>query len=304
MTAPRTNAPFWAASQAGPWSPFNKAARFFDAFCFRTSVLDRDLAAPPGSPVDGARYLVATGATGAWAAQDGRLAIYNGSGAGDAWLFADVDHDGTEIYVADEGVVIRYESAAWSTVASETARVQDMDDVDATGITDGQILKWDFSNGLFFPADDNTGGTEPFRGVMVKKSANQTSANYSNTAGTAIAWNSEIYDNVGAHDNVTNNSRLTVPSGVTKVRLHAAVCIDDFTAGQRIQVDIRKGGVKEHDGYAGMYTTWSGIPFPYSCSTPVVSVNAGEYFETFLYSSDSLITIVAARSNFSMEIIE
>lgn len=302
MTAPRTGSPFWAASQAGPWTPFNKAARIFDAFCFRTSVLDRDLTAPPGSPVDGARYLVATGATGAWAAQDGRLAIYNGSGSGDAWLFADVDHDGTEIYVADEGVVIRYESAAWSTVASGTARVQDMNDVDATGITDGQILKWDFSNGLFFPADDNTGGTSAFRGAMVKKSADQTSANYSTIS--AVSWDAEIYDNISAHDNVTNNSRLTVPVGATVVRLAGSINIGAFTSGSQIQVEIRKNGTDSYDGYAGHRTTWSGTPFPFQCFGPPLQVTSGDYFELFVQCSDTSVTVNAAQSNFSMEIIE
>ncbi|MGZ8337918.1 MAG: hypothetical protein ACXWU1_14775, partial [Allosphingosinicella sp.] len=47
---------------------------------------------------------------------------------------------------------------------------------------------------------------------MVRKAADQTAANYS--AGGFVAWDQEVYDDGGWHNNAVNNSRLTVPSGV------------------------------------------------------------------------------------------
>lgn len=57
-------------------------------FEWQESVIDKDLTAPPGSPVTGDRYLIgldtgASVATGAWAGQDGKIAEWNGS----AWIF-------------------------------------------------------------------------------------------------------------------------------------------------------------------------------------------------------------------------
>ena len=41
------------------------------------AVLDRDLTAPPGSPVEGDRYRVAAGATGAWVGQASKIAAWH-----------------------------------------------------------------------------------------------------------------------------------------------------------------------------------------------------------------------------------
>lgn len=40
------------------------------------SVISRDLTAPPASPADGARYIVAAGATGDWAGWDLDVALF------------------------------------------------------------------------------------------------------------------------------------------------------------------------------------------------------------------------------------
>ena len=38
-------------------------------------IVDKDLSAPPGSPVNGTAYIVAAGASGAWAGQSGKIAL-------------------------------------------------------------------------------------------------------------------------------------------------------------------------------------------------------------------------------------
>jgi hypothetical protein len=50
-----------------------------------------------------------------------------------------------------------------------------------------------------------------FRGVRVWKSASQA---ISTGSATAISFDSESYDEGGFHDTVTNNSRITIPSGL------------------------------------------------------------------------------------------
>ena len=58
-----------APQQAQKFITHNEALRDLDTLV-QLSVLDRDLATPPGSPSAGDRYLVATSPTGAWSGPD------------------------------------------------------------------------------------------------------------------------------------------------------------------------------------------------------------------------------------------
>ncbi len=73
-------------------------------------VKDKDLAAPPTSPVDGDCYLVAASATGAWAGWTNRIARW--SAAANAWE-SYVPKEGWEVAVEDENVNYRYSGNAW-----------------------------------------------------------------------------------------------------------------------------------------------------------------------------------------------
>jgi hypothetical protein len=72
-------------------------------------VKDRDLTAPPGSPANGDRYIVATGGTGAWAGQDAKVAVWNGS----AWVFY-TPKVGWLAYLEDEQKITAYKVTGWS----------------------------------------------------------------------------------------------------------------------------------------------------------------------------------------------
>ena len=56
--------PYILAAQAQKHVTHNEALRLLDGLV-QLSVLDRDLTAPPGSPTDGDRYIVGSGATAA-----------------------------------------------------------------------------------------------------------------------------------------------------------------------------------------------------------------------------------------------
>lgn len=74
------------------------------------SVKDKDLTAPPGSPTDGDRYIVAAGATGAWAGQGGKIARYSSMQA--AWEFY-TPKEGWRAHVEDEDALYRHTGTAW-----------------------------------------------------------------------------------------------------------------------------------------------------------------------------------------------
>ena len=63
-TTPNLALPYILASQAQKHVTHNEAIRALDALV-QISVKDRDLAAPPGAPAEGDRYIVAAAATGA-----------------------------------------------------------------------------------------------------------------------------------------------------------------------------------------------------------------------------------------------
>nr|WP_321483374.1 DUF2793 domain-containing protein [uncultured Cohaesibacter sp.] len=65
--------PYIASNQNQKHITHNEALRMLDALV-QLSVLDRDLSAPPDAPADGARYIVADGASGAWTGWEGSIA--------------------------------------------------------------------------------------------------------------------------------------------------------------------------------------------------------------------------------------
>lgn len=97
-----------AASQAIPEATVNENNRWLEFFASGGKVLDRGLTAPPGSPADGDAYLVASSATGAWAGQDGKIALRIST----AWAFK-AAREGMLIWVADEDVGLVFDGAAW-----------------------------------------------------------------------------------------------------------------------------------------------------------------------------------------------
>jgi hypothetical protein len=75
------------------------------------SVIDRDLATPPGSPSDRDTYIVATSGTGAWTGHDGEIAYYDNTHT--AWQFA-TPREGWRVYVNDEDIWLFYTGSAWA----------------------------------------------------------------------------------------------------------------------------------------------------------------------------------------------
>lgn len=83
---------------------------------WQESVLDTTLTTPPGSPSLGDRYLIPTGATGAWSANVDDVAEWNGS----SWEFTTPD---TNTTVADDntGIYYRWNNTAWVNLSASIA---------------------------------------------------------------------------------------------------------------------------------------------------------------------------------------
>lgn len=80
-------------------------------------VIDRDLTAPPGGESDGDTYIVGASATGAWAGQDGKLAIYyNGGYLSNEDGDFPPPYEGMRAYIQDENVLLIYNGSDWDSI--------------------------------------------------------------------------------------------------------------------------------------------------------------------------------------------
>jgi len=112
---PRLTLPAIEAAQAQKHVTHNEALTLLDCLTQLTTE-SRSLTAPPASPADGAGYIPATGATGAWTGWDNQLAVFSGGG----WLrLAPVP--GLKAWVRDERLTLTYEDSVWRDGVALTA---------------------------------------------------------------------------------------------------------------------------------------------------------------------------------------
>jgi hypothetical protein len=97
MTTPRLKLPEMTAQQAAKHLTFNEAAVLLDVFA-GNSLNSVTTAAPPTDASDGDAYFVPTGATGDWAANEGKIAFWfnsewNFSELPTGWIFEILDEE-------------------------------------------------------------------------------------------------------------------------------------------------------------------------------------------------------------------
>ncbi len=108
--SPHLLLPYILAAQAQKHVTHNEALRLLDAVV-HLSVLDRDLTAPPASPVDGDRYIVASGATGLWAGWDLNVTTW----VDGVWMRL-VPRPGWLAWIADEATCAVWTGTIWKLV--------------------------------------------------------------------------------------------------------------------------------------------------------------------------------------------
>jgi len=149
---------------------------------------------------------------------------------------------------------------------------------------------------------------KPFRGALAYSIANQS---INSGVGTIIALGGESYDTDSIHNNVTSNSRVVVPSGVTKVRLTGQIQFDTNTTGRRA------GWISSNlSTYAGQpiieipaATAAGTVNTTVPLSSAIVSVSGGDYFYlTGVQESGGALNVEPGTSGsgtwLAMEIIE
>jgi hypothetical protein len=111
-STPNLGLPYIMAAQSQKHVTHNEAIRALDAVV-QLGVLDRNLGAPPSSPAEGARYIVAGSPSGAWSGQAGKVAAYQDG----AWMLY-APSEGWIAWVADEDIAVVWTGSTWDSLAT------------------------------------------------------------------------------------------------------------------------------------------------------------------------------------------
>ncbi len=114
-------------------------------------------------------------------------------------------------------------------------------------------------------------------GVKVQHSADQT---ITNTTNTILNWDTEAYDTSTFHDNVTNNTRLTVPADGKYLIGCTLAWVADST-GDRV-LSLRKNGT---DLLVGDALPASNTNITTNSVTIIEDLSSSDYIEVRVYQS-------------------
>lgn len=127
--SPNLNLSFLAPAQAQKHVTVNEAFYELDSLV-HCAVIATDLAEPPATPEDGARYLVAAPAGGAWSGRAGAIASFRNGG----WAFS-APRPGWRVYdLAAERLLVRTSAGAWSGVSGGGAAPTELQNVPRFGL--------------------------------------------------------------------------------------------------------------------------------------------------------------------------
>ena len=108
-TSPILSLPYIQPSQAQKHVTHNEALRQLDAIV-QLSVISADLTAPPPTPDEGDRYIVAAAATDTWTGEDNAVAVW----ADESWTFH-TPLAGWRADIQGSGAVLRFDGSGWAT---------------------------------------------------------------------------------------------------------------------------------------------------------------------------------------------
>jgi hypothetical protein len=112
--------PLLVPEQAQKHATHNEALTALDAIV-QLAVIDRDLAAPPGDPEEGDRYIVAAEPSSAWTGHAGAIAAWQGG----AWAFH-TPGIGWCAWVADEAALVIHDGAGWLGLGAILSELQNL----------------------------------------------------------------------------------------------------------------------------------------------------------------------------------
>lgn len=118
--------------------------------------------------------------------------------------------------------------------------------------------------------------SSPYKGALIRKTSNSTGLTFP----VIIAWEEAVYD-TNAFWTAGAPSRLTIPSGVSRIRLTGSVSFEGMSTAGSVFAQILKNNVAQSPGSGFTFrqgsTGFSDNVIP--IMSPVIDVIAGDYFE-------------------------
>ena len=190
--------PFIDAAQSQKHVTHNEAVVALDALV-HLAVKARNVVAPPAAPVEGDRYLVPPGASGAFAGHADAIAAFDNGG----WTFL-APKAGWRAYIESEGLFLLFDGATWKDVGLSLQNLQNLSrlGVGATADAVNPVLA-KLNGALFTARAASEGGTGDLRFALNKSAAANTvsqlyQTNYSGRAETGLTGDDRFRIKVSA----------------------------------------------------------------------------------------------------------
>lgn len=215
-TTANLSLPYIMPAQAQKHVTHNEAMTMLDALV-QLSVVDRDLADAPASPAEGARYIVASGATGIWLGFQDKIALFQDGG----WVYLE-PNPGWLAWVIDEAVLICWTGSAWENLTSAVTSLQNLALLGVGTTADGtNPFSAKLNKALWAAMTVAEGGDGDLRYTMNKEDASKTlsllmQSNWSGRGEIGLTGDDDLHVKVSA-DGATWREALKVASASGKV---------------------------------------------------------------------------------------
>jgi len=229
-----------------------------------------------------------------------RLAIRNATGGGQE-VRAKYAGSGAEVIIVPGAtVLVQGNGSDLFGVGGGAGALNDLTDVAAGAAVASDVLQFDGALwgaagvGIFQRA------LLPFRGALVRRTTNFSVS--TTGAYVAVPWQSAVYD-IGAIWDAGQPTRLTVPAGVTKVRLTGNIEWQTSPTSQLVEIRMNGGAVigggsfitRGDSGYSNQMR---------NIASAVLPVVAGDWFELTVFVSASGELRGMERTWFALEVVE
>jgi hypothetical protein len=165
-STPHLALPLLAAAQAQKHVTHNEALASLDALV-HLAVKERGRAAPPATPDEGDRYLVGTGATGAFSGQEAKIALFDLG----MWRFFS-PRAGWRVYIEAESAIVVFDGAEWHDIGHFCSVIDNLDRLGlGTNPDDLNRFSAKLNAALFTALSAEEGGTGDLRFVLNKAEA-------------------------------------------------------------------------------------------------------------------------------------